>query len=76
MLFEHFEVNQEIYQEEATAYANEGITEAMYVAGCGEHIREGITEDIAHDIATVACDEYERLARKKFKRLKSADFTW
>lgn len=73
---QHFEVNQEIYRDESDSFANEGTTEAMYMAGSGEHIRPAIEEDIASAIADAACEHYERLVRAKYPRVKSKDFVW
>ena len=72
----HFEVNQDCFAEEAEDLVGEGVTEAMYMAGSAEHIRPMIDEDIAVKIADAACDEYERLVREKYKRLKPSDFCW
>jgi hypothetical protein len=73
---EHFEVNQDIYEEESDAYANDGVTEAMYMAGSGEHIRPAIEESIGPDLGDQACKEYERLVRKAYPRIKKSDFCW
>lgn len=73
---QHFEVNQEIYQEDAEGYADAGTTEAMYMAGSSEHIRPQIEQDIANEIADEACKHYEKLVRAKYPRVKSKDFVW
>jgi len=64
----HFEINQEIYRNDAVALANDGVTEAEYMYGCDEHIGAYIGEDLVYTLTDRAEKEYRKLVESKYMR--------
>jgi histidinol dehydrogenase len=68
---EHFEYALEMYEDSAADLADDGVTERSYVTDCDDTDEViAVYDSLAEEIVDLATEEYARLVRAKYKRIK------